>query len=163
MTTAHEFAWGVATAAYQIEGGSDPSLRGRSVWDHHCATPGAIHDGGSGAVACDHFHRMEEDVALLERLGVNAYRFSIAWPRVLPEGEGAVNEAGLAFYDRLVDRLLGAGITPYVTLFHWDFPLALYHRGGWLNPRSPEWFEAYARVVEESIWVKEEKMASCCS
>jgi beta-glucosidase len=151
MTTDHEFSWGVATASYQIEGGSAPDLRGRSVWDHHCAVPGRIHDGSSGEIACDHFHRMEEDVALMERLGVDAYRFSVAWPRVMPAGEGAVSEAGLAFYDRLVDRLLEAGITPWITLFHWDFPLELYRRGGWLSPESPRWFEAYTEALVRGL------------
>jgi beta-glucosidase len=142
-----DFTWGVATASYQIEGGHDADGKGPSVWDAFCQTPGKIHEGHRGDVACDHYHRLEEDVALMKALGVRAYRLSFSWPRLMPEGEGKVNAAGLAFYDRLVNALLAAGIEPWVTLFHWDYPLALQRRGGWLNPRSPDWFAAYARVV----------------
>ncbi|GAB4195828.1 MAG: GH1 family beta-glucosidase [Roseiflexaceae bacterium] len=141
------FVWGVAAAAYQIEGGAQADGRGESVWDRFCRRPGAIWEGHTGDVACDHYHRYREDVGLMEMLGIQAYRFSIGWPRVLPNGVGAVNQAGLDFYDRLVDRLLEAGITPYATLFHWDFPYALYCRGGWLNPDSPQWFAEYAEAV----------------
>ncbi len=109
------FLWGTATAAYQIEGGWDEDGKGESIWDRFCRIPGAIEDGGSGEVTCDHYHRMPEDVALMASLGLNAYRFSVSWSRVLPEGTGAVNEAGIAFYDRLVDLLLEHGIRPLVT------------------------------------------------
>ncbi len=145
------FAWGVATAAYQIEGAASEDGRGPCVWDMFCRKPGAVYHGHTGDVACDHYRRWAEDVALMRELGVNAYRFSVSWPRVLPEGVGAVNEKGLAFYDKLVDALLEAGIEPWVTLFHWDFPLALYRRGGWLNPDSPAWFADYTEIVAKRL------------
>lgn len=142
-----DFAWGAATAAYQIEGASQEDGKGLSVWDMMCRKPGAIFRQHTGDVACDHYHRVTEDVALMKQIGLQAYRFSTAWTRVLPEGTGKVNEAGLAFYDRLVDEMLAAGVEPYLTLFHWDYPLALYQRGGWLNPESPEWFAEYAELM----------------
>lgn len=145
------FVWGAGTSAYQIEGSVDKFGRGPSVWDAFCRTPGKIKHGDTGDIACDHAARFREDVALMKRLGLGAYRFSISWPRVMPEGAGAVSEPGLAFYDRLVDELLGAGITPYVTLFHWDYPLALHRRGGWLNPSSPSWFAEYSRAMVERL------------
>lgn len=148
---ADDFAWGVATAAYQIEGAAREDGRGPCVWDMFCRKPGAVHHGHNGDVACDHYHLWREDVALMRELGVRAYRFSVSWPRVLPEGVGNTNESGLAFYDRLVDALLQAGIEPWVTLFHWDFPLALYHRGGWLNPDSPSWFASYTEIVAKRL------------
>lgn len=146
-----DFTWGVASASYQIEGGADADGRGESVWDAFGRKPGAIWRGQTGDVACDHYHRWREDVALLQGLGVGAYRLSISWPRVLPEGVGAVNRAGLDFYDRLVDALLAAGIDPWVTLFHWDYPQALFQRGGWLNRDSAEWFAEYAGVVCDAL------------
>lgn len=145
------FAWGVATAAYQIEGAAREDGRGPCVWDMFCRKPGAVYQGHTGDVACDHYHRWAEDVALMRELGVSAYRFSVSWPRVLPEGAGPVNAKGLDFYDGLVDALLAAGIEPWLTLFHWDFPLALYHRGGWLNPDSPAWFADYTEVVAKRL------------
>jgi beta-glucosidase len=145
------FLFGCATSAYQIEGAADEDGRGPSVWDAFCLGKGAVFGGHSGAVACDHVHRFREDVALMRELGMQAYRFSISWPRVLPEGVGAVNERGLAFYDRLVDALLEARIRPFVTLFHWDLPLALERRGGWRSARSPGWFAEYAGVVVERL------------
>jgi len=151
MSFPDEFAWGAATASYQIEGAVDADGRGPSVWDSYCARPGAIWEGQSGAVACDHYHRWQEDVALMRQVGLKAYRFSIAWPRILPEGAGTVNPKGLGFYDRLVDELLAAGIQPWPTLFHWDYPQALFDRGGWLSPDSPGWFADYARVVVERL------------
>ena len=141
------FVWGAAAAAYQIEGAALDDGKGPSVWDLFCRTPGAVFGGHTGAVACDHYHRFREDVAMMKAMGLRAYRLSISWPRVLPAGAGAANEAGLAFYDALIDELLGAGITPFVTLFHWDFPEALYYRGGWLNPASSDWFADYAGLV----------------
>jgi len=141
------FLWGTATAAYQIEGAWNEDGKGESIWDRFCRIPGAIEDGSSGDVACDHYHRVSEDVALMAGLGANAYRFSISWPRVLPEGTGALNEAGLAFYDRLVDLLLEHGVRPFVTLYHWDLPQALQDRGGWVASDIPEWFAEYAAVV----------------
>jgi beta-glucosidase len=141
------FAWGAATSAYQIEGAAHEDGRAESVWDSYCRRPGSILGGHTGDIACDHYHRFEEDVRLMRDLGLRAYRFSIAWPRVLPEGTGALNERGLAFYDRLVDALLSAGIEPYATLFHWDYPEALFRRGGWLKRESASWFAEYAGVV----------------
>ncbi len=145
------FTWGAATASYQVEGAWDADGKGLSVWDAFCRRPGAIADGTSGETACDHYHRVEEDAALFAEIGLQAYRFSISWPRVLPGGTGAVNEKGLAFYDRLVDALLAKGVEPWVTLFHWDYPYALYTRGGWLNRDSADWFADYARVVVERL------------
>ncbi len=145
------FEFGTATSAYQIEGAATEDGRGPSVWDMFCDKPGAVLGGHDGSVASDHYHRLEEDVGLLRQLGVDGYRFSISWPRVLPEGTGKVNAKGLDFYDRLVDALLDAGIAPFATLFHWDMPLALYHRGGWLNRSSADWFADYARIVAEKL------------
>src|SRR5690349_1952958 len=127
------FLWGASTSAYQIEGATKEDGRGTSIWDVFAATPGATFEGHTGEIAADHYHRMDDDVALMADLGLGAYRFSIAWPRILPEGTGAINQRGLDFYDRLVDALLARGITPMATLYHWDLPLALEHRGGWLN------------------------------
>ncbi|NYF98841.1 GH1 family beta-glucosidase [Janibacter cremeus] len=145
------FLWGVSTAAYQIEGAVDEDGRGRSVWDTFCEQPGVIADGSSGAVACDHYHRYAEDVALMRELGVGGYRFSIAWPRVLPTGSGAVNAAGLDFYDRLVDELCAAGIAPVPTLFHWDTPQAVEDEGGWLARDTAHRFAEYAAVVADRL------------
>lgn len=141
------FVWGGATAAYQVEGAADEDGRGLSVWDMFCRRPGAIYQGQSGAVSCDHYHRYREDIQLFKDVGLQAYRFSISWPRVLPQGTGQPNPAGLDFYDRLVDELLKVGIQPYITLFHWDYPYALYSQGGWLNRASAGWFAEYARLV----------------
>jgi beta-glucosidase len=141
------FVWGAATSAYQIEGSPVRAGGGPSVWDTFCRRPGAIRDASSGEIACDHYNRYRDDVALMRALGVGAYRFSIAWPRVMPEGVGAPAAAGFDFYERLVDALLAAGIEPWVTLFHWDYPEALYKRGGWLDRASAEWFADYAAAV----------------
>ncbi|GAA0814539.1 GH1 family beta-glucosidase [Spirilliplanes yamanashiensis] len=145
------FRWGAATAAYQIEGAVTEDGRGASVWDTFCAQPGRIRDGSSGAVACDHYHRYAEDAALLAGLGAGAYRFSVAWPRIQPTGRGAANPAGLAFYDRLVDTLLGHGIDPAATLFHWDLPQALQDRGGWLDRDTAYRFAEYADLVGRAL------------
>lgn len=142
-----DFVWGVATASYQIEGAVHEDGRGESVWDRFSATPGKVRNGESGEIACDFYHRYRDDVRLLEELGVGAFRFSIAWPRVLPEGRGRVNEAGLDFYDRLVDELLGSGIEPYATLFHWDTPQVLEDAGGWPERATAEAFAEYAAAV----------------
>ncbi len=141
------FLFGVATSAYQIEGATREDGRGPSIWDEFVALPGATFQGETGEPACDSYHRWREDVALLEELGLNAYRFSIAWPRILPEGTGAVNAAGLDYYDRLVDALLERNITPVVTLYHWDLPATLHHQGGWLNRATAQAFADYARLV----------------
>lgn len=145
------FLWGAATSAYQIEGAWDHDGKGPSIWDDFCRRPGVIEHGDTGDIACDHYHRLAEDVAIMRDLGLQAYRFSVSWPRILPEGQGDVNPAGLDFYSRLVDLLLEAQITPIPTLFHWDYPLALHHRGGWLNATSPVWFARYARVVADAL------------
>lgn len=143
------FVWGAASSSAQIEGGSAPDLRGESVWDAFCRKPGAVHENHTPQVACDHFNRYKEDVRIMADMKLKAYRLSIAWPRVLRDGIGAVNASGLDFYDQLVDSLLAQNIEPWVTLFHWDFPLSLYHKGGWLNRDSAEWFAEYTtRVVE---------------
>ena len=141
------FLWGAATSAYQIEGSPLADGAGPSIWHRFVRTPGLTKDGDTGDVACDHYRRMEDDVALMKRLGLTAYRFSIAWGRILPEGRGRVNEAGLGFYERLVDTLLANGIEPMATLFHWDLPAALDDRGGWLNPDVADWFADYAGVM----------------
>jgi len=141
------FRWGAATSAYQIEGATRTDGRGFCVWDMMCRRRGKIWQDQNADKACAHYQRAEEDVALIKQLGLNAYRFSLSWPRILPAGTGKTNEAGLAFYDRLIDLLLAADIEPWITLFHWDYPYELYCRGGWLNPDSPRWFADYARIV----------------
>lgn len=143
------FTWGVASAAFQVEGAADQDGRGPSVWDAFCATPGKVFDGHTGQIACDSYHRVEEDTGLIGDLGANGYRFSISWSRLFPEGVGAANEAGFAYYDRLIDSLLARGVQPWITLYHWDMPQALQEQGGWLNPQSPMWFEQYTRAVIE--------------
>ncbi|MGH2473034.1 MAG: GH1 family beta-glucosidase [Candidatus Limnocylindria bacterium] len=145
------FLFGTATAAYQIEGGHDADGKGPSIWDAFCRQPGAISTGETGDVACDHYHRWREDTALLRDLRCNAYRLSISWPRVVPTGSGALSEAGLAFYDRLVDELLKNGIRPFVTLYHWDLPQALQERGGWSAPETVLAFGRYADVVARRL------------
>ncbi len=139
------FSWGVATAAFQIEGAARSDGRGESIWDRFCHTPGKVRNGDTGDVACDHYHRWREDLDLIASLGVDAYRFSIAWPRVQPLGHGAWNEAGLAFYDRLVDGLLERGIQAHATLYHWDLPQALQDRGGWASRDTAQRFADYAQ------------------
>jgi beta-glucosidase len=146
-----EFLWGVATSAYQIEGAWNEDGKGPSIWDAFTHTPGHIYENQTGDVACDHYHRWPEDVALLRQLGVQLYRFSVSWSRVLPEGRGKINLAGLEFYDRLVDALLGAGIQPFPTLYHWDLPQALQERGGWPNRETVGAFIDYARIVAERL------------
>jgi beta-glucosidase len=141
------FLWGAATAAYQIEGAWNEAGKGESIWDRFSHTPGKVLGGDTGDVACDHYHRWRDDIGLMRELSLHAYRLSISWPRVLPEGVGAVNSAGLDFYDRLIDGLLEAGIQAYVTLYHWDLPQALQDRGGWANRETVAAFANYADVV----------------
>jgi len=142
-----EFYWGAAAASYQIEGAHDADGKGPSVWDVFSRKPGAVKHGDTGEVACDHYHRYQEDIGLMKQIGLQAYRLSISWPRVIPDGIGTPNPAGMDFYDRLVDSLLEASITPFVTLFHWDYPQALFCRGGWLNSDSPDWFADYVELI----------------
>lgn len=146
-----EFVWGAATAAYQIEGAASEEGRGPSTWDVFCTRSNATFEGHSGELACDHYHRYREDVALMRGLGLAAYRFSVSWSRVLPEGRGSVNAAGSAFYDRLVDALLEAGIEPMCTLFHWDLPHALQLRGGFANRDVAGWFADYAELLGRQL------------
>lgn len=145
------FLWGVATAAYQIEGAWNEDGKGVSIWDTFSHTQGKIADGSTGDVACDHYHRWREDIALMKELGVKAYRFSIAWTRILPQGSGTVNPKGLDFYDRLVDGLLEAGIKPFITLYHWDLPQALQDVGGWANRDVAYYFADYTAVVAHKL------------
>ncbi|MFJ8932328.1 GH1 family beta-glucosidase [Streptomyces sp. NPDC102364] len=147
----HDFLWGTATSAYQIEGAVAEDGRAPSIWDAFAHTPGKIDGGDDGDTACDHYHRWREDIGLMRQLGTNAYRLSVAWPRVVPGGDGPVNPKGLAFYDELIDALLAEGITPSVTLYHWDLPQALQDRGGWPVRETAEHFAAYAAVVAERL------------
>jgi beta-glucosidase len=142
-----DFLWGTATSAYQVEGSPLSDGAGPSIWQRFTHTPNLVHDGSTGDVACDHYRRYLDDVALMRRLGTNAYRFSTSWSRVMPRGRGTVNADGLDFYDRLVDALLANGIEPMVTLYHWDLPAALDDVGGWLNPEVAKWFADYASVM----------------
>lgn len=152
MTTSpftSDFTWGAAAASYQIEGAA--TAAGQSVWDIFCRQSGKVAGGDTGDIACDHYHRYTDDVQLMHELGLQAYRFSISWPRVLPEGIGTVSQEGLDFYDRLVDCLLEHNIQPWATLFHWDYPYALYCQGGWLNRDSADWFADYTQVIVDHL------------
>jgi len=142
-----EFIWGVATSSYQIEGAANEGGRGQSIWDTFCKVPGKVANFDNGDMACDHYHRYKEDLDLMKWMGVKAYRFSVAWPRVIPDGVGRVNEMGLDFYDRLIDSLLEREIAPWLTMYHWDLPEALQLRGGWNNREVVEWFGEYAEVL----------------
>lgn len=145
------FTWGSATSSYQVEGATDVDGRGESIWDRFAATPGKIADGSDGSVACDHYHRYTEDIALMKWMGLDSYRFSVAWPRVVPDGDGAVNNAGLDFYDRLLDALLDADISPCPTLYHWDLPQALEDKGGWTKRATAAAFVRYTEAVVERL------------
>lgn len=160
LTFPRDFQWGVATSAYQIEGAAHEGGRGPSIWDTYSHTPGKVLNGDSGDVACDHYHRLEADLDLIGSLGVDAYRFSIAWPRVQPLGYGAWNEEGLAFYDRLVDGLRDRGIAAHVTLYHWDLPQALQDQGGWEARSTAHHFAEYARVMALRL---DGRVASICT
>ena len=142
-----EFVWGVATSSYQIEGAANEDGRGQSIWDTFCKVPGKVANFDNGDMACDHYHRYKEDLDLMKWMGVKAYRFSVAWPRVIPDGVGRVNEMGLDFYDRLIDSLLEREIAPWLTMYHWDLPEALQLRGGWNNREVVEWFGEYAEML----------------
>ena len=145
------FRFGTSTAAYQVEGAATEDGRGPSIWDTFAAQPGRVVDGSSGAVAADHYHRVDDDVALMNGLGAGGYRFSVSWPRIQPTGQGPANAKGLEFYDRLVDTLLANDIAPMVTLYHWDLPQALEDDGGWLNPATVERFAQYAAIVGDRL------------
>lgn len=146
------FAWGAATASYQNEGGAFLDGKGVSIWDVFTHEKGRVADGTNGDIASDQYHRISEDISIMQSLSMNAYRFSLSWPRILPDGTtGKINEKGLDFYDRLVDELLAHKITPYITLFHWDLPYELFIRGGWLNPDIPKWFAEYTSVVVKRL------------
>ena len=142
-----EFIWGAATAAYQIEGAVNEDGRGESIWDRFSHTPGKVYRGDTGDIACDHYHRYREDVLLMKELGLKSYRFSIAWPRIFPDGKGSINTRGVDFYNRLIDELLEAGIEPAATLYHWDLPQALQDQGGWGTRSTVEAFEDYAKLA----------------
>ncbi len=142
-----DFVWGTATSSYQIEGAHDVDGKGPSIWDAFSSIPGKIKNGDTGDISIDHYHRMKEDVALIKSLGFNAYRFSISWPRIIPQGRGKVNEAGIEFYNNLIDELLAHGITPWITLYHWDLPLALqFEMDGWMSKEIVGCFADYARL-----------------
>jgi beta-glucosidase len=147
----HNFLWGAATASYQIEGAWDEDGKGESIWDHFSHTPGKIEDKSTGDVACDHYHRYKDDIELMRTLGLKAYRFSTAWPRVLPTGRGRVNPPGLDFYDRLVDALCAANVEPFLTLYHWDLPYALYEKGGWEKRDVAYAFADYAALMVKRL------------
>jgi beta-glucosidase len=146
-----DFIWGSATASFQVEGAAWTDGRGESIWDRFCRTPGKVAQGHTGDMACDHYNRYKQDIRMMKDLGMRAYRFSTAWPRVIPGGRGAVNKAGLDFYDRLVDGLLEADIIPFTTLFHWDLPQALQDQGGWVNREITGAFSAYAEQVVKRL------------
>jgi len=151
MSFPKKFVWGAAAASYQVEGAAREDGKGLSVWDMMSRWPGKIAENNTGDVACDHYHRYKQDARLMGQMGLDAYRLSVSWPRVLPQGTGKVNAKGLDFYDRLVDALLDNHVTPWVTLFHWDFPYALFCRGGWLNRDVADWFADYTAVVVDKL------------
>jgi beta-glucosidase len=151
MSFPTDFTWGAAASSYQIEGGWDQGGKGASVWDMFAHQPNRIFGHHTGDVACDHYHEYQQDVGLMKKMGLKAYRLSLSWPRVIPDGDGKVNEAGMSFYDRLVDSLLAQDIDPWVTLFHWDYPYSLFLRGGWLNPESPKWFAEYTQLIVDRL------------
>lgn len=151
MMFSKDFVWGVATASYQIEGAAKEDGRGPSIWDIFCRKPGAVFEGHTGDVATDHYHRFREDVKIMKELGIKAYRFSVSWSRILPEGTGDINKKGIEFYNNLIDELIKNDIEPYITLYHWDLPQALFERGGWLNREITDWFSEYAKVIAENF------------
>ena len=151
MGFSKDFMWGAATASYQIEGAYNEDGKGLSIWDVTTSMDGVVRHHEDGRVACDHYHRYKEDIKLFKELGIKYYRFSISWPRIIPTGEGEINPKGIEFYSNLVDELLAAGITPVVTLFHWDLPYDLYLRGAYANPDFPIWFEKYTKAVVDAL------------
>ena len=151
MSFKKDFLWGAATASYQIEGAWNEDGKGSNIWDEFSHIPGKVDFGATGDTACDHYHRYKEDVQLMKKCGLKAYRFSISWARILPEGTGTVNEKGIEFYNNLINELIANNITPFITLYHWDLPSALYVKGGWLNPESVLWFEEYATLIGKTF------------
>ena len=147
MSFRKDFAWGEATSSYQIEGGAFIDGKGWDIWDVYCKEEGKVFEGHTGDVACDHYHRFKEDVALMKELGINAYRFSINWSRIFPNGYGKVNELGVKFYHNLIDELINAGIEPFITLYHWELPYELHKKGGWMNDEIVNWFADYAAFI----------------
>lgn len=146
-----DFIWGAATSSYQIEGGAYEDGKGLNIFDTFCSIPGRILNNDHGNTACDHYHRWKDDIAIMKEIGLKAYRFSLSWARILPEGTGRINPEGIKFYSDIIDELLKNGIEPYLTLYHWDLPLALDKLGGWRNPEMVKWFAEYARVVAENF------------
>ena len=151
MAFSKDFMWGAASAAYQVEGAYNEDGKGLSVWDVYSEREGVVKYGEDGKVACDHYHRWKEDVALLKEIGIKVYRFSVSWPRILPDGTGRVNQAGIDFYNNLINELIANGIEPMMTMFHWDYPYSLSRKGGWLNDDSSEWFLEYAKVLVDNF------------
>ena len=149
MSFPKDFIWGTATAAYQIEGAYRENGKGASIWDEFCTRNGAVKNGDTGNESTDHYHRYKEDIAILKRLGIKSYRFSVSWPRILPHGIGEVNKEGLAFYDNLINELIRNDIEPVITIYHWDLPLELQHKGGWLNEEISDWFAEYVKIIAE--------------
>lgn len=149
MSFPQNFIWGAATAAFQVEGASKADGRGPSIWDTFCDTPGKVANGDNGEIACDHYHRFEEDIAIMKEMGIKSYRFSFAWPRLFPQGDSVREERGFAFYDRLINALIKAGIEPLGTLYHWDLPQPLQDKGGWADRQILDAFEFYARAIAE--------------
>ncbi|HBG28537.1 MAG: beta-glucosidase [Planctomycetes bacterium GWF2_41_51] len=146
-----DFKWGVATAAYQIEGAPNEDGKGLSIWDMKCKRPGVIFENQVGDIACDHYHKYKEDIKIMHDLGIRNYRMSISWTRILPKGTGSVNQKGLQFYNNLIDELLKNNIEPFVTIFHWDYPQSLFEKGGWLNSESSNWFADYTKILMDSF------------
>ena len=151
MSFPKDFLWGAATASYQVEGAYNEDGKGLNIWDVCTSTDGKVKHNENGNVACDHYHRYKEDIKLFKELGIKYYRFSISWARVIPTGDGEVNPKGLEFYSNLVDELIANGITPLVTLFHWDLPYDLFLKGAYANPEFPLWFEKYVKVIVDEL------------
>lgn len=151
MSFGKDFIWGTASAAYQVEGAWNEDGKGLNIWDVTSRIPGKTAHGENGDIACDHYHRYKEDAAILKELGIKNYRFSINWTRIFPDGTGRINQKGIDFYSDLIDELIKNDITPYVTIFHWDYPYELYKKGGWLNPDSPQWFLEYTKTIVDAF------------
>ena len=151
MNFPNDFLWGAATASYQIEGAWNEDGKGESIWDRFTHQPYKILNGDNGDIACDHYHRMPEDVQLMKKIGLQSYRFSISWPRIFPTGYGKINQKGIDFYNRLVDQLLAAGISPNITLNHWDLPQVLQEKGGWPNRDTANYFADYSALIFKQL------------